>query len=114
MVPTLLTDLPRPEDGRVRRAEPADRDAVRDCYARVASRVNGWLDRPEFWWQIREIGGPWRSSYLAEGEGGRIDGYLVYDQREPPLPGLPFTLVVEDFIWETRDAALGLWGLLAS
>lgn len=112
-----LAGLPRPSHTRVRAASPRELSALADCYRQVARTVNGFLDRPDAAWAVRSEG-LWRdrSIFVAEGEDGAIQGYLVYRQVDGPSTSLggAFRLVLDELLWSSRDAALSLLGLLAS
>lgn len=117
VAPAELAGLPRPGSGRVRRVERDRLEPLRECYARYAPEVNGFLDRSEaVWRRNRAALGERHRVFLAEDEAGRPQGYLVYH----PMAGAhqelggPFGLVVDDLLAGTRDAALALWRLLAS
>jgi predicted acetyltransferase len=45
-----------------------------------------------------------------------VAGYVAWRQRSGEYSGMggPFRLVVDDFVWTTRDAGLALWRLLGS
>jgi predicted acetyltransferase len=113
--PERLARLPRAEAVELRPAEDSDVEAIRACYAAYARDVNGLLDRPELWWQLREARRAADSTYVAVDLEGEVAGYLAYERRDGALgPGGPFCLAVNEFVWRTRDAGLALWRLLAS
>jgi predicted acetyltransferase len=116
LVPRLLRDLPRPARARARQATPADQAAIRACYAAFARSANGCLDRPDHWWGRR--GDEWRDrqAFVCEGEGGAIEGYLVYRQADGEWSQLggDFAIAVDEIVATSRDALVCLWGLLAS
>jgi len=113
--PGSLRGLPRPTQGRTRPLEPQDWPAVHACYQRLASAVNGCLDRSARWWERRQSQWQGRDLYVFD-DAGAIEGYLVYRQidGEHGQLGGPFTLAVDEVVAATRDAGLALWGLLAS
>lgn len=117
IAPSALAGLPRSEHARIRAAAPQEIPAFADCYRRVARTTNGFLDRPDSAWQVRSEQ-LWRdrSIFVAEGENGATEGYLVYRQADGPYSGLggPFRLVLDELLWSSRDAALALLGLLGS
>ena len=47
--PTLLP-ADAPADAAAARAAGDDLPAVKDCYRRFAATQDGWLDRPDVWW----------------------------------------------------------------
>ena len=67
------------------------------------------MARGQHRWQHRDV-------YVFEGESGAIDGYLVYRQRDGEWSDLggQFGIAVDELVPGTRDAGLGLWGLLGS
>lgn len=115
--PRLLQGLARPASGRLRPAAADDFEALRACYRRLASGVNGLLDRSERWWELlRRFVLPQREVFLAEDAAGEVAGYLVYRQLdgEHSALGGPFRLACDEVVWTTRDAGLALWRLLGS
>jgi len=88
--------------------------ALRACYARVASRSPGYLERSDAWWERLASFWQERSIYVATAEDGGVDGYLVYGQQDGEYSGLggPFRIAVRELIAATRDAGLALWRLL--
>lgn len=113
--PERLSRIPPADSVEIRPAEDSDRDAIRACYAAHAREVNGLLDRPEIWWQLREAGRAAASTYVAVDFEGEVVGYIAYERRDGTLgPGGPFGLAVDEFVWRTRDAGLALWRMLAS
>ncbi len=111
-----LRGLPRPEIGRTRPLAEEDWPAIRAAYDGLASTVNGCLDRPPRWWEARELAWKDRDVYVFEGATGALEGYLIYHQIDGEWSHLggEFGIVVDEFVTLTRDAGLGLWGLLAS
>ena len=111
-----LRGLARPESGRTRRLTEEDWPAVHAAYDGLASTVNGCLDRPPRWWEAREFAWKDRDVYVFEGAGGALEGYLIYHQIDGEWSHLggDFGIVVDEFVTLTRDAGLGLWGLLGS
>jgi predicted acetyltransferase len=114
LAPGSLAALPAPARGSLRRAEPAELSALRACYDRVAACTPGFLARSDAWWQ--RLASIWqgRSLYAALGEGGGVDGYLVYAQQEGEYSsvGGPRRILASELVAATRDAALALWRLL--
>jgi predicted acetyltransferase len=114
LAPTALHALPEPARRALRPASVAELPALRACYARVASRMPGYLERGDAWWQ--RLASVWqeRSIYVATSEDGGVDGYLVYAQQDGEYSGLggPFRIAVRELIAATRDAGLALWRLL--
>ena len=112
--PQLLRHLARPRSGRVRPAGVEDIEAFAVCYRRLAEPSNGCLDRPAHWWdRLRSLLAD-RSAFAFEGDDG-LEGYLVYRQidGEHSSLGGDWGIAVDEIVTTSRDAALGLWGLLA-
>jgi predicted acetyltransferase len=116
VAPGALQSLPAPEGVRLRPGAAADHASLRACYGRLAPEVNGFVDRSEHWWG--RIFDAWkdRRVYVADGEGGGVEGYLVYRQLpgEHSAFGGPWVIGVDDAVATTRDAALALWRMLGS
>src|SRR5207245_11656017 len=78
VVPTRsLAQLKAGSADAVRRAERGDLPAIAACYARVAPRYDGFLDRPDWFWD-RSLGSRWdeRFVYVVDGDEGEVDGYV--------------------------------------
>jgi predicted acetyltransferase len=116
VAPANLQSLPAPDAGRLRPAGLDELDALRACYGRLARGVNGFVDRSESWWGRLVHAWKDRRVYVAEGDRGDVDGYVVYRQidGEHGAFGGPWVLGVDDAVATTRDAALALWRLLGS
>jgi predicted acetyltransferase len=114
--PRSLHGLPRPGSGRMRPRREDDWDSIRACYTRLASSSNGCLDRPDHWWERRRFQWKDRHAYVFEEAEEEVAGYLVYRQVDGELNrfGGDFDIAVDEIVSTTRDAGLGLWGLLAS
>ena len=116
LVPSALRALPAPARRSLRPVSLEELALLRGCYERVAAGMPGFLARSDAWW--RRLASVWKghSLYVAEGERGQIDGYLVYVQLDGEYGALggPFRIAVRELIAATRDAALSLWGLLGS
>jgi predicted acetyltransferase len=116
VAPATLQSLPAPDAGRLRPAGLDDIDALRACYGKLARGVNGFVDRSENWWGRLVHVWKDRRVYVAEGDPGEVEGYLVYRQLdgEHSAFGGSWVLGVDDAVATTRDAALALWRLLGS
>lgn len=97
---------------RVGRLIPFDDVAdarMRACYARAASRANGWLDRHAYFWvRVREQRGETRDGFgvVLEGDEREFQGYVWIARRPAAGPALArFELGVSDIVAE--DAAAG-------
>lgn len=116
VAPRSLGSLERPAKGRLRPGGAADLERLRACYTRFAAAQNGQVDRSENWW--RRLVELWdeRSVFVAEGQGGEVEGYVVYQQLDGEWSAIggPFRIAVYDLVAVTRDASLALWRLLGS
>jgi predicted acetyltransferase len=92
-----LEPVAGPDDARV----PA-------AYARVAPRLNGWLDRPEALWKHLMSSAPEQPLYGAVCEGG----YLLYTTARGP-EDFHHRLTVRDFAWADADTGRALAAYLA-
>jgi predicted acetyltransferase len=113
LAPAALHALPRPPRKALRPASPAEIPLLRGCYDRMAAGAPGYVARDDSWWD--RLAFLWRghSIYVAQGERGGIDGYVVYVQLDGEYSGLggPFRIAVRELVACTRDAALALWRL---
>jgi predicted acetyltransferase len=117
VVPRSLEALPRPERTRLFPCEAGRIPELARCYAEVARRTNGWIERPAPWWEVaREFLWAGRSVFASEDPAGRITGYVVYRQLEGEYTRLggPFRLALDEIVWSERGAGLALWRLLGS
>jgi predicted acetyltransferase len=116
IAPRSLQQLARAEGVQLRPAGAADLERLRACYASFASPQNGQVDRSEIWW--RRLAALWseRSAFVAEGEGGALEGYVVYNQLDGEWSALggPFRIAVYELAATTRAASLALWRLIGS
>ena len=113
LVPTALHALPAPSRKALRPASLEEMPLLRGCYERMAAGSPGFLARSESWWDRLAFVWKGHSIYVAQGERGGIDGYLVYVQLDGEYSGLggPFRIAVRELVACTRDAALALWRL---
>ena len=116
VAPATVQALPAPDAGRLRPAGVDEIVALRACYEQLARGVNGFVDRSENWWGRLAHAWKDRRVYVAEGDRGEVEGYLVYRQidGEHSAFGGAWVLGVDDVVANTRDAALALWRLLGS
>lgn len=89
-----------------------DTPAVRALYARLATRVNGHLDRPQAIWsqKIERWRGEPARGYVVE-RNGTIEGYMYIVQVRPGTA--PMNLVVTDLVGETPAALHRLVSMIA-
>lgn len=116
VAPAALRALPAPARRSLRPASLEEIALLRGCYDRVASGTPGFLARSDAWWQRLAAAWKGHSVYVALGEGGGVDGYLVSLQLDGEYGALggPFRMAVRELVAATRDAALSLWGLCGS
>ncbi|MDP9069859.1 MAG: GNAT family N-acetyltransferase [Actinomycetota bacterium] len=114
-VPTrTLRTLPAPTGVLVRRATRSDIAAMKACYRRVASQIDGWLDRSEAWWRrILEKPFDERQVYVVDGDGGGVEGYLTYDHRAT-VRRWGYDIVATEVVASSPAATGALWRLLGS
>jgi predicted acetyltransferase len=108
-----LQKLPPAPGVAVRRATMDDVPAIQACYLRHASRRDGYLDRGDEWWArllTREFDK--HHAYVVDGEGGEIEGYVLYDHE--PAKSWGFVIGIHDLLADSADVALALWRLIAS
>ena len=102
---------------RVRKGTAADLAAVKDCYRRYAATQEGWLDRPDVWWDnilpADKVGSE-QFLYVADGDDGILAGYLRYSHAKVPPPGHGYTLQVAELCAEEPDVAVAFWRLLGT
>jgi len=114
-IPTAsLAALPPGEPECLRPARVGDIDAVRECYQRVASTINGALDRTDTRWRADQLtlDHPQRYLYVYDADD-RIDGYVVYDQH-PTRGQWGFGITVHEIVAADARAAVTLWRHLGS
>jgi predicted acetyltransferase len=92
VAPGALHNLRGAATLETRRVEKGDDSkGIRRCYERVASGINGWLDRDDRRWQ--SLWEWWHTGhylYACENSGGEVEAYLAY-RHEPSLPAGPAT-----------------------
>lgn len=114
--PVHLLGLARPDAGRARPMQDADAPGVRECYRRLAASHDGCLDRTPTWWEHRVAGWRDQSRFVWQDDGGRIEGYVVYQQLDGQWSALggDFVIAVNEIVADSRDAILGLWRMLGT
>ena len=102
---------------RIRKGTAEDLPALKDCYRRYATTQEGWLDRPDVWWDnilpADKIGTD-QFLYVVDGDGGGLAGYLRYGHGKVPPPGHGYTIQVSELCAEDPDVALALWRLVGT
>ena len=87
----------------VRRMTPADRAEVAALQSELARRENGTVDRTERQWsRMWNLAVSTVIDYVVESPGGRIDGYVIYSQRE--VSDEPFVIRLRDVGFRTPEA----------
>ncbi len=106
---SALAALPRGEPECLRPAADGDRELVRECYARAAPAIEGSIDRSEAFWAAweRDLDPPHRYLYVYDA-GGRVDGYVTYEQLETGRQW-GFALTVHELVAVDAEAMLTLW-----
>jgi predicted acetyltransferase len=109
-----LAALPPGEPECMRPGRADDPDGVRECYGRVASRITGAVDRSDARWDELEshLDHPHRYRYVYDVDG-RIDGYVVYDQRQT-AGQWGFGITVHELVAADARAEVTLWRHLGS
>jgi predicted acetyltransferase len=109
-----LAALPPGEPECMRPGRVDDRDGVRECYGRVAARITGAVDRSDARWHELEsqLDHPHRYRYVYD-VAGRIDGYVVYDQRQTSGQW-GFGITVHELVAADARADVTLWRHLGS
>ncbi|MCC6661086.1 MAG: GNAT family N-acetyltransferase [Phycisphaerales bacterium] len=102
---------PRPE---MRPATEADRPAVAECYQRMASHWDGWLDRGRYVWdRVWMPRGQAALGWVAPGAGGGIDGYAVLQQSRPDAASARHDVTLMDIGFRSAAGGRRVLGFLA-
>ncbi|HET9444325.1 MAG TPA: GNAT family N-acetyltransferase [Acidimicrobiales bacterium] len=111
-----LHHLKRAPGIRARRARPDDLPAVKRCYRRYAATQQGWLDRPEVWWE--RVLDPQRGGdqhiYVVDGEGGEVQGYVRWRQVADPGRQWGYNVEVQELCFDATEVMLVLWRLVGT
>ena len=102
---------------QVRRGTADDLPAVKDCYRRYAATQDGWLDRPDVWWDNllpADKVGREQFLYVVDGPDGKLAGYARYGHGKVPPPGHGYTIQVSEVCAEELDVALAFWRLIGT
>lgn len=113
-VPTsALAPLSVPDGLSLRRATPADAEAVRRCYARWASQQNGPLTRDGALFPAtdEQLVGAFSGLTLAERDG-QVHGFVSWDRSQGY--GDHAHVFVHDLVADDLDAGQGLLAMLGS
>lgn len=96
------------------RLDPGDWERLQDVHEAHGTDIGLTFRRDEDWWRgrvFRSIGGGKRFVYGVEGDGGRIDGYVVYTVGN--IGGGDLRLRVNDLAYRDHASYLGLLAILA-
>ena len=104
--------LDRANSGDVRRAEPADLPAIRECYRRIALGAPGMHDGESLWWELENEFSKYYV-YVAQEASGEVRGALVYEQLSDPGGGY-YRIHVHRVFGENRRAIAALWWMLGT
>lgn len=98
----------------IRRGGADDLAAIKACYRRFAASQDGWLDRPEVWWNAIFPEGKLHEQhlYVVDAGGGELAGYLRYTHRTARPHG--YTIVVHELCADEPDVALALYRLIGT
>lgn len=96
---------------QLRRLGPADRDALRACYARYTRRTHGMIHKIDR--ELDQLFAHEQRRIVGYEDGGRIRGYIVFTY-EPGDTFLICDLHVRELIYETREALAALLAYLHS
>ena len=101
----------------VRKGTVDDLPAIKDCYRRYAATQEGWLDRPDVWWDhilpTKDIGTE-QFLYVVDGTDGALAGYVRYRHGKVTPPGHGYTMQVAELCTEDPEVALALWRLIGT
>ena len=101
----------------LRKATADDLPAIKDCYRRYATTQDGWLDRPDVWWDnilpADKIGAE-QFVYVVDGPDGSVVGYVRYGHGKVPPPGHGYTIQVSEVCAEEPDVALAFWRMIGT
>jgi predicted acetyltransferase len=104
-------------DVHVRRGAADDLPAIKDCYRRYAHTQDGWLDRPDVWWDnilpAEKIGAE-QFLYVVDGEDGALAGYVRYAHGKVVPPAHGYTIQVHELCADRPDIALAFWRLIGT
>ena len=104
--------LERAEPGLVRRAEPGDLPAIRECYRRFALGVNGMHDCDARWWELENDFASYYV-YVAVDADGLVQGALVYEQFSDRGGGY-YRIQVHRVFALNRRSTMALWWMLGT
>jgi predicted acetyltransferase len=97
-----------------RRLTDDDIPAIKACYRRTAQRNQGWLDRPDSWWDQAILENFAKEHwYGVDGDGGELAGYVRY-RHARASPPYSYGITVNELCADDPDVAIGLWKLVGS
>lgn len=97
----------------VRFAQEEDKQLLLDCYARIAEKTNGMLDRSET--ELNNILIVPQNKIAVYEKDDRIEGYLIFMFRKANQDNfLKNDIVIKEFLYENTEALRGLMTFLAT
>lgn len=101
-------DLPKGgEKNRVKFAAEEDKQHVLDCYARIAERTTGMLDRTEA--ELNSTFALTQNKIAIYKKDGRIEGYTVFIFKKASQDnGLKNNIFIKEFLYENPEALKAL------
>ena len=101
----------------VRKGTVDDLPAIKDCYRRYAATQDGWLDRPDVWWDnilpAKDVGTE-QFLYVVDGPDGELRGYVRYRHGKVTPPAHGYTMQVSELCTEDAEVALAFWRLIGT
>jgi predicted acetyltransferase len=98
----------------IRRASADDLDGIKACYRRFAQTQEGWVDRPDVWWErllpAAKLGVS-QHVYVVDGASG-IDAYIRYTQKAKTPFG--YDIDVAELCSTDLSSTIALWRLVGS
>lgn len=99
------------QDPPVRLATTADEPAIMACYARVAAKSNGLIDRSDRVWR-RHLDMPATYAFVHE-TGGALDGYMLLRYGRSAGGREHRTLLIREMVVERPEVATALFGWIS-
>ena len=101
----------------LRKGTAEDLPAIKDCYRRYAATQDGWLDRPDVWWDHilpADKLGTEQFVYVVDGPDGSVAAYVRYGHAKVPPPGHGYLIQVSEVCAEEPDLALAFWRMIGT
>ncbi|MGE5632328.1 MAG: enhanced intracellular survival protein Eis [Caulobacteraceae bacterium] len=88
-----------------------DKQLMLDCYARIAEKTNGMMDREEY--ELNNMLGIPQNNTVVYKRGGRIEGYIVFMFKKMNEDNfLKHNIVVRELLYENAEALMELMTFL--